>query len=235
MEQTSQRDRSLLERATHELDSLRCSSLSSTCRQSQLLHSAFPAACREILWSIPGNSNCIDCGQPNPEWASVSFGTLLCISCSGRHRSYGVQTSVVRSIHMDSWTHTQVLNMLEGGNEQLRGFFERHQMQIGPARSRRYQTKAASFYRTQLAAHVERVARMGRYQGRSATRNQVRRRSKSIRSSSTAAATRNSNAASAGVSTGTPTASGKQQLCRRESERRDEQARKSSQQTINAV
>ncbi|OEU19566.1 Arf GTPase activating protein, partial [Fragilariopsis cylindrus CCMP1102] len=71
----------------------------------------------------PGNLRCIDCGNCHPDWASVSYGILLCVRCSGRHRSYGVATSRVRSISMDNWSYSQVLSMLEGGNEQLHNFY----------------------------------------------------------------------------------------------------------------
>lgn len=36
--------------------------------------------------SIPGNDQCCDCGQPDPRWASINLGILLCIECSGIHR-----------------------------------------------------------------------------------------------------------------------------------------------------
>eukprot|EP00960_Hanusia_phi_P060013 764366-Hanusia_phi.AAC.2 len=29
---------------------------------------------------------CADCGAPNPEWASISLGILICMQCSGIHR-----------------------------------------------------------------------------------------------------------------------------------------------------
>ncbi|XP_035244359.1 arf-GAP with coiled-coil, ANK repeat and PH domain-containing protein 3-like isoform X3 [Anguilla anguilla] len=35
---------------------------------------------------IPGNEQCCDCGQPDPRWASINLGILLCIECSGIHR-----------------------------------------------------------------------------------------------------------------------------------------------------
>lgn len=35
---------------------------------------------------VAGNSQCGDCGQPDPRWASINLGVLLCIECSGIHR-----------------------------------------------------------------------------------------------------------------------------------------------------
>jgi Putative GTPase activating protein for Arf len=131
----------------------------------------FPVACRKLVRSLPGNNHCLDCGAPNPAWASVSYGCLLCLRCSGKHRSYGVQTSKVRSLDMDHWTHEQVLAMLEGGNAQIAQFFERHSMGNATlAANNRYHTKASLFYRTHLSKHVESVASAGAYQGREASR-----------------------------------------------------------------
>ena len=36
--------------------------------------------------NVAGNSQCGDCGQPDPRWASINLGVLLCIECSGIHR-----------------------------------------------------------------------------------------------------------------------------------------------------
>jgi hypothetical protein len=136
----------------------------------------FPRACRALLYSLPGNSRCVDCGAVNPGWASVSYGVLLCLNCSGRHRSYGVMNSKVKSVDMDAWTHEQVLAMLEGGNEQLQHFFERHHMgnSSDPSPSSmtctRYKTKASLFYRSNLKQHAESVAQNGVYMGRDAIR-----------------------------------------------------------------
>lgn len=137
---------------------------------------AFPKGAKAVLLSLPGNKRCVDCGNLNPEWASVTYGALLCVRCSGRHRSYGVATSRVRSISMDAWSHSQVLALLEGGNEQLQHFFERHQMgNNSPVSSQRYHTKAALFYRTHLDKHVHKVGGSGTYQGRQASREREQR------------------------------------------------------------
>ena len=147
---------------------------------------------------------------------------------------------MVKSIAMDGWSHPQIISMLEGGNDQLSGFFLRHslspksaattmgsnstgggngggsgnssgddeqdsdmivakaaaaaakaaaalqanQKPRAPSRSNsfntvdeivalRYKTKAALFYRENLAKHVERVAADGRYKGREAARKRA--------------------------------------------------------------
>lgn len=163
----------LLKAVACELEALRQASPSTaaagTCSPGC---SRMPAACQRLMMSLPGNAACVDCGSPNPEWASVTYGTLVCLRCSGRHRSYGVQTSFVRSVRMDSWSHAHVLAMLEGGNEQLRGFFGRHQLLDGSSgvSARRYQTKAAKFYREHLRQHVQNVSAAGEYAGRDAHR-----------------------------------------------------------------
>uniref|UniRef100_A0A8C8ZGU4 Arf-GAP with coiled-coil, ANK repeat and PH domain-containing protein n=1 Tax=Prolemur simus TaxID=1328070 RepID=A0A8C8ZGU4_PROSS len=63
--------------------------------------------------SVAGNSQCGDCGQPDPRWASINLGVLLCIECSGIHRSLGVHCSKVRSLTLDSW-EPELLKVLVG-------------------------------------------------------------------------------------------------------------------------
>ena len=36
--------------------------------------------------ALAGNDECVDCAAMGPEWASVSFGVLLCVDCAGAHR-----------------------------------------------------------------------------------------------------------------------------------------------------
>lgn len=44
---------------------------------------------------------CADCGEYAPEWLCCNMGVLVCIKCSGVHRSLGVSVSKVRSLEMD--------------------------------------------------------------------------------------------------------------------------------------
>ncbi|XP_040048357.1 arf-GAP with coiled-coil, ANK repeat and PH domain-containing protein 3 isoform X6 [Gasterosteus aculeatus] len=72
----------------------------------------------------PGNEHCCDCGQADPRWASINLGILLCIECSGIHRSLGVQCSKVRSLTLDSWEPELLKLMCELGNGVINHIYE---------------------------------------------------------------------------------------------------------------
>ncbi|KAM4872450.1 arf-GAP with coiled-coil, ANK repeat and PH domain-containing protein 3 isoform 2-T2 [Thomomys bottae] len=74
--------------------------------------------------SVAGNSQCGDCGQPDPRWASINLGVLLCIECSGIHRSLGVHCSKVRSLTLDSWEPELLKLMCELGNQAVNQIYE---------------------------------------------------------------------------------------------------------------
>nr|BAB10160.1 GCN4-complementing protein homolog [Arabidopsis thaliana] len=55
----------------------------------------------DVLTRVLGNERCADCGAPEPDWASLNLGVLICIECSGIHRNLGVHISKVRSLTLD--------------------------------------------------------------------------------------------------------------------------------------
>ncbi|XP_019514030.1 PREDICTED: arf-GAP with coiled-coil, ANK repeat and PH domain-containing protein 3 isoform X4 [Hipposideros armiger] len=76
------------------------------------------------MQSVAGNGQCGDCGQPDPRWASINLGVLLCIECSGIHRSLGVHCSKVRSLTLDSWEPELLKLMCELGNSTVNQIYE---------------------------------------------------------------------------------------------------------------
>ncbi|PBK69941.1 ArfGap-domain-containing protein [Armillaria solidipes] len=69
-----------------------------------------------------GNRVCVDCGSPNPQWASLSFAVFMCLQCAGMHRGFGVHITFVRSLSMDTWQDDQLKRMQLGGNGPFREF-----------------------------------------------------------------------------------------------------------------
>ncbi|XP_063064206.1 arf-GAP with GTPase, ANK repeat and PH domain-containing protein 2 [Engraulis encrasicolus] len=55
----------------------------------------------QAIRNAKGNNLCVDCGAPNPTWASLNLGALICIECSGIHRNLGTHLSRVRSLDLD--------------------------------------------------------------------------------------------------------------------------------------
>ncbi|KFH70747.1 hypothetical protein MVEG_03595 [Podila verticillata NRRL 6337] len=59
--------------------------------------------------SSPANNFCADCGAKNPDWCVINLGILVCIECSGIHRSLGTHISKVRSFTLDTTSYTRDL------------------------------------------------------------------------------------------------------------------------------
>ncbi|KAJ1919912.1 hypothetical protein H4219_001692 [Mycoemilia scoparia] len=68
--------------------------------------------------------SCVDCDRPDPEWASITYGSLLCIQCSGIHRSLGVHVTKVRSLNLDKWEPELLQIMLRLGNHEVNKVYE---------------------------------------------------------------------------------------------------------------
>ncbi|KAJ7639133.1 ArfGap-domain-containing protein [Roridomyces roridus] len=106
------------------------------------------------------NRLCCDCGNPNPQWASLGFAVFLCLQCAGTHRGFGVHISFVRSISMDTWQPDQLKRMQIGGNTAFKEFMKNYSpaeqggYKEGNSPYEIYHCWAASQYREKLDAEI---------------------------------------------------------------------------------
>ena len=99
--------------------------------------------------SLRGNDRCCDCGERFPQWVSLTYGTLICLKCSGLHRSLGVHISFVRSLDLDAWTKEQLDRVIaSGGNEAFAKFLAENGVE--KQGTDRYITTAAYLYKYRL-------------------------------------------------------------------------------------
>ncbi|XP_046563635.1 arf-GAP with GTPase, ANK repeat and PH domain-containing protein 1-like isoform X3 [Haliotis rubra] len=78
----------------------------------------------QAIRNVRGNNACADCGSPNPDWASINMGALICIECSGIHRNLGTHISKVRSLDLDEWPPEVTKVMTAIGNSTVNSVWE---------------------------------------------------------------------------------------------------------------
>uniref|UniRef100_A0A7N6AHU2 ArfGAP with GTPase domain, ankyrin repeat and PH domain 3 n=1 Tax=Anabas testudineus TaxID=64144 RepID=A0A7N6AHU2_ANATE len=78
----------------------------------------------QSIRNVRGNSFCVDCDAPNPDWASLNLGALMCIECSGIHRNLGTHLSRVRSLDLDDWPVELSMVMTAIGNTMANSVWE---------------------------------------------------------------------------------------------------------------
>ncbi|EPY52060.1 centaurin ADOP ribosylation factor GTPase activating protein family [Schizosaccharomyces cryophilus OY26] len=80
----------------------------------------------EMLRRIdPENSLCADCGSTKDvTWCSINIPVILCIECSGVHRSLGCHISKTRSLLFDSFPQQLKLLLSRVGNSVVNRVFE---------------------------------------------------------------------------------------------------------------
>ena len=82
------------------------------------------------IMSVKTNRVCADCCAADPEWASINLGVLLCIECSGIHRSLGSHISKVRSLTLDGLSAETMDIISLVGNDRSNQVWE-HTLQAG--------------------------------------------------------------------------------------------------------
>uniref|UniRef100_A0A665WNT8 ArfGAP with RhoGAP domain, ankyrin repeat and PH domain 2 n=1 Tax=Echeneis naucrates TaxID=173247 RepID=A0A665WNT8_ECHNA len=77
------------------------------------------------IWFDEANRSCADCHAPQPEWASINLGVVICKKCAGQHRSLSPSISKVRSLKLDSsiWSNELVELFLAVGNKNSNSFW----------------------------------------------------------------------------------------------------------------
>nr|XP_057911500.1 arf-GAP with GTPase, ANK repeat and PH domain-containing protein 1-like isoform X2 [Doryrhamphus excisus] len=86
------------------------------------------AVALQAIRNAKGNNFCVDCDAPNPTWASLNLGALICIECSGIHRNLGTHVSRVRSLDLDDLPRELTLVLSAIGNHMANCIWEARTM-----------------------------------------------------------------------------------------------------------
>ncbi|KAK9370268.1 hypothetical protein V1509DRAFT_617259 [Lipomyces kononenkoae] len=102
-------------------------SAASSNSQNSTLHESTETLIQKLRDADPSNNMCADCGATaKVEWVSINLMVILCIECSGLHRSLGTHISKVRSLTLDtvSFTPDLVDALLAIGNTKANSVWE---------------------------------------------------------------------------------------------------------------
>lgn len=101
------------------------------------------------------NQICFDCGSKPANWASINNGIFLCLSCSGNHRSLGVNISYIKSVTLDKWNDNQIKMLLSGGNTLLAELLEAYEIGAGTDFKTLYLSKLLDYHRKRVSFYIK--------------------------------------------------------------------------------
>lgn len=78
----------------------------------------------EVLLKQESNRECADCNSKTPRWASITFGTFVCLRCSGMHRQLQVHIAKVKSVNLDKWNPDMVEMYKHVNNHVINTYWE---------------------------------------------------------------------------------------------------------------
>lgn len=107
-----------------------------------------------IIRSDPDNTSCADCGSEDPQYASISHGSLICKSCYQAHTALGQEISRTRDLKNCELSVIDLKFLILGGNSRLRNFFSIYQFPSRATIQYKYQTPASHYYREMLRCLV---------------------------------------------------------------------------------
>ncbi len=90
-------------------------------RSSSALFVPGPSILKELRLANP---ICVDCEAVSPDWASLNLCVMVCIECSGIHRSLGSHISKVRSTTLDKWSSNSIQLLKLVGNRNANAIWE---------------------------------------------------------------------------------------------------------------
>ena len=70
------------------------------------------------------NSVCADCSATSPDWVSLNLGAIVCLNCSGVHRSLGTHISKVRSLTLDQLSEPSMRSLERMGTAAVNRIYE---------------------------------------------------------------------------------------------------------------
>ena len=106
-----------------------------------------------ILTIDEENNKCVDCGKDNPTKVSINNGVIICEECSLEHEKLGHGISFVKDIDEDFDQY--LLNFLVfGSNSKFKRFLTDEKVDTSLPIRKKYLTKAAFFYRSNLKRKV---------------------------------------------------------------------------------